>query len=120
MTRQRKAVGRAGEEMAARYLQKLGYKIIHRNYSCKLGELDIVARDGQVLVIVEVRTRSSDSFGMAQESVVYKKQAKIRQVAMYYLKATGCGDIPVRCDVLAVKLGFDNKLEHLEHIKNAF
>lgn len=120
MTRKRQVLGRTGEEIAARYLQKLGYTIIQRNFSCRLGELDIVARDGRALVIVEVRTRSSNIFGMAQESVVYRKQAKVRQVAMYYLKSSSYGDVPVRFDVLAIKLGSDNKLEHLEHIKNAF
>lgn len=120
MTRQRRETGRIGEEIAAGYLQKIGYKIMHRNYSCRLGELDIVARDGQVLVIVEVRTRSSHSFGMAKESVGYKKQVKVRQLAMHYIKWSGYDDVPVRFDVLALKLDSNKRLESIEHIKNAF
>jgi len=119
----RKCLGSAGEAAAAWYLEKKGWKILERNYRCRLGEIDLIALDGNVLVFVEVRSRSSASFGVPQESVGYKKQNKVRSVARYYMMGkkvkyqfSGC-----RFDVLAVKFNKESgKTESIEHIENAF
>ena len=72
MTFQRKKLGRQGEDAAACYLEKSGYTLLRRNYTCRLGEIDIVAMDRDVLVFVEVRSRSSEGYGLAQESVTVR------------------------------------------------
>lgn len=119
MTVKRLALGRAGEDRAVGYFKELGYIIVERNFRCKLGEIDIVARDGPVLVFIEVRTRRGDGYGSALESIVYKKQLKVRQVAKYYLQSTGLFSGPVRFDVLALTAG-PGGIVKIEHVKNAF
>ena len=71
---QRKKLGRQGEDVAACYLEKSGYTLLQRNYTCRLGEIDIVALDRDVLVFVEVRSRRSEDYGLAQESVTERKK----------------------------------------------
>ncbi|MCG9968181.1 YraN family protein [Pelotomaculum terephthalicicum JT] len=120
MTIRRKLLGRQGEEAAAQYLEKNGYRILCRNYRCRLGELDLIALDGGVLVFVEVRTRSGDLFGLAQESVTVRKQKKLRQLAWYYLKAFGKAGSACRFDVVAILFDRESQVKKLEHIENAF
>ena len=120
MTLRRQALGRRGEEEAARYLAGLGYRVVERNFRCPEGEIDLIVLDGSVLVFVEVRSRSTDTFGLPQESVTGRKQKKVRRVAGHYLSLSGGHRGPLRFDVLAVKLGRTGELEGLEHIKNAF
>ena len=102
MTMQRRRTGLAGEEAAAEHLQRKGYLILHRNYRCPLGELDIVARDGPVLVFVEVRSRSGEHFGRACEALSAAKLARLRKLALYYLAVEYKREVPCRCDLLAV------------------
>jgi putative endonuclease len=85
MTRARLDTGRRGEDIAAARLSERGYHIVELNFRCPLGEMDIVARQGEVLVFVEVRTRRSDRFGRPLESVGPAKQRKLSQVALYYI-----------------------------------
>lgn len=113
-------LGRAGEEAAARHLKKKGLRLAHRNYRCRLGELDIVARDGPFLVFVEVRTVAGGAFGAPQESIGSRKVQKIRQLAAYYMLSEKTGDVPVRFDVVAVTMDRDGRLLKLDHILNAF
>lgn len=80
-----KARGDRGEDRAVDELIRLGYEIVERNYRCKLGEIDIVARDGETLVFVEVRTRADSSHGDALETVSRAKQRRIGRVAQMYL-----------------------------------
>ncbi|MGB9803400.1 MAG: YraN family protein [Desulfofundulus sp.] len=120
MTLRRKAQGRKGEDEAARYLAGLGYRLVARNYRCLYGEVDIIARDGRTLVFVEVRSRTTNNYGLPQESVGSQKRTRLRRVACCYL-AAGIGHRgPVRFDVLAIKYGADGRVESLAHIKNAF
>jgi putative endonuclease len=79
------AVGRFGEEVAARHLQAAGLQILARNWRCRQGELDIVARDGTQLVIVEVKTRSSLGYGSPAEAVHRAKSARIRQLGLRWI-----------------------------------
>ncbi len=111
----KRAIGRIGEEMACQYLLQQGYFIVKMNYSCKIGEIDIIASKRDVIVFVEVKYRKNNSFGDSVEAVGIKKQCKIRKVAEHYityeLKKT---DVNCRFDVI----GIDNNC--VTHIENAF
>lgn len=96
------AVGRYGEDVAARHLVELGYQLLHRNWRCELGEIDIVARDGDCLVVCEVKTRRSTSFGHPAEAVTAQKAARLRRLAARWLQETGLRPPQVRIDVVAV------------------
>lgn len=93
--------GRWGEEVACALLQARGYRIIARNWSSRMGEIDIIARDGDVLVFVEVKTRSNVSYGGAAAAVGRHKQRRVICAAGQFLAATQC-DLPARFDVVTV------------------
>ncbi|OPX86705.1 MAG: hypothetical protein A4E53_02737 [Pelotomaculum sp. PtaB.Bin104] len=121
MTMQRKMLGQLGEAVATKYLEKDGYQIIERNYRCRLGEIDIIAQDrDDFLVFVEVKSRSGDKYGLAQESVNGQKQFKLRQLAWNYLKKSGKTGCKCRFDVIAILFDSNNTVKRLEHIENAF
>ena len=120
MTEERLSLGRAGEEAAVRYLQKKGMRMVERNFRCRMGELDIVARDGPYLVFVEVRTVTGIAFGTAQESVDGKKKRKLRQVAMYYIQCNKAACQPARFDVVGVVMNQAGSVLRIDHIVNAF
>ena len=109
-----KKVGNIGEATAVNFLKQKGYKIVELNYTNKLGEIDIIAKDKEVLVFVEVKARSSDKFGMGREAVNFRKQQKIRLVAQGYLKYKKLFDVSCRFDVL------DIMNDEITHIENAF
>ena len=81
-----KLLGRVGEKKAAEYLKKKGYKIIKTNYKTAIGEIDIIAEDGEYLVFIEVKTRSTADFGQPSQAVNLKKQEKYYKVALQYLQ----------------------------------
>lgn len=110
-------VGRYGEYLAVKFLEKKGYKIIEKNYSTPLGEIDIIARDKTQIVFVEVKTRTSDSYGLPQEAVNYKKQKKIVNSAYFYLSKGRIDNASVRFDVLSISLVGGEKV--IEHIQDA-
>jgi putative endonuclease len=123
MTHSRLILGKAGEKLAIGYLKKIGLKLVESNFRCPLGELDIIARDKEYLVFVEVRTVSGVLKGTAQESINIKKQKKIKQLALMYLSFHNLKDIPVRFDVIAININspdFLDKSNKIEHIPNAF
>jgi putative endonuclease len=111
----RQLAGSAAEDLAARYLEGRGLAIVERNWRCRGGEIDLVARDGQTLVFVEVRLRTSSAFGGAAASVDAHKQRRILLAARQYL--AGRADAPCRCDVVALD-GLDPS--RIEWIRNAF
>ena len=96
--------GKAGEEIAVRHLQRLGYCILERNYRCPLGEIDIVAREENILVFIEVKSRKTESFGDPELAVGKAKQKKISLIALYYLAQKNYPSLPARFDVVAVKI----------------
>ena len=103
------------EKLAANYLKEQGMEIIKQNFYCKMGEVDIIAKDGCYLVFVEVKYRKSTSKGSGFEAVNFNKMRKISRVADYYLYSHRFSeDINVRFDVVVIEEG------HLKHIKNAF
>jgi putative endonuclease len=114
-----KALGRRGEEAAARFLYKRGYEIIERNWKCFAGEVDLIARDGDALVFVEVKTRSDASHGFPSEAVTAKKRDKYERIALAYVSNHDLGEMIVRFDVISVVVcGADRAL--LKHYINAF
>lgn len=98
----RAALGRNGEDRAARYLESEGYEIVERNYHCRSGEIDIIAREAGDLVFVEVKTRRSDTDSAASEAVDSRKRAKIVRSAWSYLSERQLGEIGCRFDVAEV------------------
>ena len=114
----RRHTGTHGESLAAKVLKKNGYKIIEQNYRSKLGEIDIIARDGGVLAFVEVKARRTDRFGDPKWAVTRQKQRKISMVALDYLKRTGQIEKRARFDVVAIRLLPGQP--DVEIIRNAF
>ncbi len=115
----RRRLGRRGEEIAAAYLQQQGYFILARNWRCPAGELDIVAREGETLAFVEVRTRRGDRYGTPEESITPAKQAKLVELAQTYLQENGLADENWRIDVVAVEMDRRGRVKRLNLIRNA-
>ena len=118
MTKERLDLGREGEALALRRLQELGYRCIARNYRCALGEVDLVARDGDTLVFVEIKTRKGMDLGYAKQAVTERKKRQVSKVALAYMKENRCCDAKARFDVVAVRTGGGQ--EEIEVVKNAF
>ncbi len=120
MTRRddRGGLGRRGEELAALRLAANGYEIVDRNWRCEVGEVDLVAQDGDDLAIVEVRTRRGRALGTPEESITLKKQARLIELAEAYVQAT---DWPGnwRIDVVAVEMDRRGRLLRVDHYENA-
>ena len=117
--RAKDAVGRYGEDVAARHLQEAGLEIVARNWRCPEGEIDIVARERGVLVICEVKTRSTAAFGMPAEAVTRKKADRLRRLAYLWLEAHPAGGAEVRFDVVSVVRGATGA-SVVEHVRAAF
>ena len=115
----RKLFGQAGESAAEEYLRRKGYRIVARNLRFPLGELDLVAEDGQVLVFVEVKARRTDAFGGAIHAVHHRKQEKLIQLAAQYLARHHIKDRLCRFDVVLLQ-GSDATVPQIDHIQNAF
>lgn len=123
MTDNRKRLGVVGEAEARRRLEMDGYQILEANWRSRAGELDLIARDGDRLVFVEVRARSAASagrFGTAAESVDARKQKQVRSVAQSYLGNTKQRDVFIRFDVIAVTIGPDDEIQDYKHYEAAF
>ncbi|WP_044642611.1 YraN family protein [Risungbinella massiliensis] len=117
----RKEIGRIGEEAATRHLEDQGYQILNRNWSTRLGELDIIATDQKAIIFVEVRTTSSKQFGYGYQSVDFRKQHKVRRLALQYLQNQQMiGSKPLRFDVVSVLLNGQREIQELQHIPAAF
>ena len=100
----KRQVGTQYESMAVQYLTEAGYHILERNFRCRTGEIDIIAKDGAYLVFVEVKYRASAACGSALEAVDYRKQQSIRRVAQYYMVSHGYGtQTNCRFDVVAIQ-----------------
>lgn len=102
MTAGRRALGAYGEELAARWYRARGYEVLDRNWRCRAGEIDIVARRGRVVVVCEVKTRSSDAYGSPAAAVTAPKQARLRRLALAWLEANDERGCALRFDVACV------------------
>ena len=110
-------LGASGEALAEDHLRGLGYEIVGRDVHLPAGQLDLVARDGNTLVFVEVKTRAGHGFGLPQEAVDSRKIRTLRQLALYSLKQAPYRG-PVRFDVVGLTLS-KGRLLRVDHIKNA-
>ena len=117
MTRERLDLGREGEVLALEKLLSLGYRCVARNYRCALGEVDLVAKDGETLVFVEIKTRGR-SLEYAKSAVTDRKKRQLSKVALAYMKANNCCNVKSRFDVVAVRVSGGAK--EIEVVKNAF
>ena len=102
MTFARRQFGHLGEELACNALRQRGYEILERGYRTRAGELDIVAKEGEYFVFVEVKARQDDSFGEPEEAVTLRKQEKLVWMATDYLARNGLTDVPCRFDVVGI------------------
>ncbi|WP_249281041.1 YraN family protein [Paenibacillus sp. 7516] len=119
LTRQQK--GKIGEEAACRWLREQGYLIMEQNWRCRRGEIDIIAAHGDLLVFVEVRSRSgAGKYGTPQESVDIRKMQQVRSTAAVYLQQLREKELQIRFDVVAVILDAAGQIVTIEHIENAF
>lgn len=112
------AVGKHGENIAARLVEEWGWTVLARNWRCEHGEIDIVARDGDAVVIVEVKTRRSDAFGGALCAVTSAKMRRLRRLAAAWLERQPVSFASVRIDVLAVTLPRSGAAV-VEHVRGA-
>lgn len=108
--------GKSGEQAAINYIEKLGYEVIETNYASYIGEIDIIALDKGCYVFIEVKTRSSQNYGLPKEAVNMHKQRKYGMLVMQYIKNNNLFNSKCRIDVIEVT-GEDFKINHL---KNAF
>ena len=116
-TSARQLLGRYGEDRASDYLQGLGYSILERNWRCRIGEIDIIARDRDRFVFIEVKTRSADGFGHPFESITEAKAARLRRSVAAWCEARQVSGIKVRLDAISVlvRAGRVN-IEHLKQV----
>lgn len=115
----RPLIGKLGEALACEYLRMSGYQILERNYRCQIGEIDIIASEGDALAFVEVRTKTSDAYGLPVETIRERKRAKLRQVAGHYLSERGPRGRCMRFDVVGI-LFREGEEPVIELIRNAF
>ena len=118
MSRHRVVLGKRGEDLACRELERRGYAIIARRHRCRGGELDIIARDGPTLVFVEVKARDSREFGDGAEAVTWQKRQRIVRLASEYVMRHHLSDAPCRFDVVSIQ--FDDGRPVIEVFQNAF
>lgn len=109
--------GKYGESLAKNFLIEKGYKILEMNFTTKAGEVDIVALDKDILVFIEVKTRSNKNFGYAFEAVNYKKQRKIINTSSLYIKFRNIKNIQIRYDIIEIYL---EQTIDINHIEDAF
>lgn len=114
----KKDTGREGEKFALKYLKRKGYRILASNYSTPVGELDIVAMDGDTLVFVEVKTRTTLLYGHPFEAVNAEKQRRLKRLALYYMKAKKVSNTGGRFDVMSLRKGEGGY--QVNHIIDAF
>ena len=108
-------VGRIGEELAAQALTVMGYEIIDRNWRGPVGEIDLIARDAEFIVFVEVKTRRSTKFGAPEEAVGAGKQRRLADTALEYLMRKSQQDKSWRADLVAIELSSSNKVIRITH-----
>ena len=114
--RVRQALGRFGEDLAEQYLRDIGFDVLARNWRCPAGEVDIVARDGIMLVVCEVKTRRGTGYGSPLEAVTPAKAARLARLGALARRALGTGPCPVRIDLVGVLVRRDGQID-LEHVR---
>lgn len=118
MNRSRVGLGHRGEALAVQELARRGFEIVARNWRCEAGEVDIVARKGDVWHFVEVRTRRGTGYGTPEESLTPAKQARMLEVAGHYMAEHGLEEVEWRLDLVAVELDRSGRLVRVELLEN--
>jgi len=116
---QKHLIGEMGEDYATKYLESKGYKIIKRNFFCKRGEIDIIAKDKNEFVFIEVKTRTGSQYGQPSEAVNKQKQAHMYGTVEFYVMANNLEKAYIRLDVIEVFMRYDSTYT-INHIKQAF
>lgn len=115
-----RVLGKLGENIAARFLSRKGFRVIGRNVKTFLGEIDIVVWKKPHVIFVEVKTRQSMSFGPPYLAITRKKKKKLIQCALCYLKMKDLTDGPWRIDIISIEIeGFSERVRKIEHFENA-
>ncbi|HPN36791.1 MAG TPA: YraN family protein [Melioribacteraceae bacterium] len=115
---EKKERGKSAEDLAEEYLRNLGYEIIARNYTISHNEIDIIAKDGNYLVFVEVRSKSNISYGKPEESLTVGKRKQVKKAAEMYLMQNQYINLFIRLDFIGIT--YTNEKPHINHLKNAF
>ena len=115
----KKEIGLLGEEIAADFLRRKGYRLLERNIRIGRGEIDLVALDGETLVFVEVKTRKGLRYGHPSESITPRKRRQLSKLALLYLQRRDISDVSCRFDIISILLTSRGEAR-VEHIKNAF
>jgi putative endonuclease len=110
--------GASGEGLACRHLEARGYAILERNFRCRSGEIDVVARENDATVFVEVKDRTGESHGAGHEAVTFGKRRRILRAARLYAASRGLEDTPLRFDVISIERGPDGP--RVQHYEDAF
>lgn len=118
MSETRQQLGKRGEDLAKRHLERSGYSILQANYRAKAGEIDLVAEKGGVLVFVEVRARTGDALGSPEESITPQKRSHLVAAAQEYLQVNQAEGREWRIDLVAVEFNRGGRLERLELLEN--
>lgn len=113
-----KGLGATGERLAAQALRDAGLEIVAQNWRCPVGEIDIVAREGEIVAVVEVKTRRGREAGTPEQAITAGKRAKLCELAQMYIESSGWEGL-VRIDVVAVELDAAGKLLRLNHWREA-
>ncbi len=116
MSKYKKTLGKTGEDIAAKYLENKDYKIIIRNFSCRLGEIDIIAYKDNTYVFIEVKTRKTLLFGRPCEAVDYTKKKHLYNVAQYFIQKNRLKGCNFRFDIIEVIATSNFKINHIENI----
>jgi putative endonuclease len=117
MAHQRKKLGDWGESVAADFLEGKGYDVLHRQWRCAWGEMDLITSKDGALTFVEVKTRRGRGMGAPEQAITAQKASKLRRIALTYLGQNDL-DVDWQIDMVAVELDRLDKIKRLEHIKN--
>ncbi len=120
MSQQRMDTGKKGEQLAREHIRQQGYTLLEKNFRCKLGEIDLIARDRHMVVFLEVRTKTSAAYGPAYNSVTPHKRRQVKRVALFYIAQHNLVNTQFRFDVIGILLNPQSGDFHLDHIQNAF
>ncbi len=114
----KKQLGKFGEELACKYLKEKGYQIIDKNYYTRGGEIDIIAKQRDIWIFVEVKTRTNQIFGMPEEAIDYRKQKKLAKTVECYLLKHNLYDQNYRVDSIAIEIDWETKKTTIRHEEN--
>ena len=114
----KKQLGDLGEDISEIFLAKMGYSIIKRNYRCRLGEIDLIAKDKNKIIFFEVKTRTNLNFGYPEESVNNLKVLKLKKLAIFFAVSENMGDLDMQFDVISINLSGTCFSGNIKNIKN--